>query len=103
MMTIHEICQGCARGVERLDEAYQGMFPRRFIAAVLGGCVHDLAGTPAEDVAELSERLAHYRLDDARVNHRTEASWLRQIAEPCPLMLRGVVPESEDCLLRPHR
>ena len=102
-MTSHEVCQGCARGVERLDDACEGMFPRRFIAAVLGGCVDDLAGTPAEDVAELSERLAHYRLNDARSNHRTEASWLRQIAKPCPLMVRGVVPGGDDCLLRPRR
>ncbi len=76
------------------------MFPRRLIAAILGGCVNDLAGTPSADIAELSERLARYRLDDARSNHRTHASWLRQIAEPCPLMLRGIVPSDEDCLLR---
>ncbi|MBN4927028.1 hypothetical protein IEU95_09300 [Hoyosella rhizosphaerae] len=92
-------CESCVACAQRLSVDFNVDFSPRVIARVLSGCISDLAGTPRDDLPELSERLARYRLEDAQKNHSVGTSWVRADDGLCPVITR-VNDELSACALR---
>lgn len=88
-------CATCWTAARRIETAYGDTFPVSVIAAVVAGCVTDLAGAPRATIPELGERLARHRLDDAVGNgvDGTTTAWVRTGSGLCALLRPPPAPQ----------